>query len=292
VSRVRRRQGVKEGVGLWVLRERRDHLRIVFIRLFRVLVQCVLRLRFEAIPLSTTPTVLPTAFVRKFRSLGDLSIRRGLIANTLGNADAPSIARFLGYLLTRMDSDGIRPLYLDTITAILAPNALSRELRRDVYCRLADDRFAPVYLFLSDVIDPRPRTVSREFPYELEDEALGVRKSKARSSNLDTLKLVSADPDPEVIRILLDNPMVTGDLSLKVASLRPQNRASFLVMLSNPRFGIREIIQAAIVQNPFCPIRLAAATVPLLSRRHQDQVHESPSLDPRVRDAALCVMEP
>lgn len=225
-----------------ILGERWVHCIRVLVRLFRLHFQRLLRVRFEDVPLTATTTVLPTAYVRKFRSLGDMAIRRGLIAKTLGAADVASVARFLGYLLTHMDSEGFRSLYLDTIIAILAPGALNRELRRDLYCRLADDRFAPVYLFFSDVVDPRPRAVAREYPYELEDEALGVRKSRARSTDRDALRLISADPDPEVIRILLENPKVNEELALKVASLRPQNRSSFMVLLSNPRFGVREIV--------------------------------------------------
>ena len=269
-----------------VFRRRQDDEGFWGFILFGLYVVCLFGMQLGAGAVNIPPTVLPTAYVRKFRSVGDLAIRRSLIAHTLHRASEASIAHFLTHLLAHLDRDGIKPLYLDTILSLLEPRVLTKAIRRDLYGRLIDDRFAPVYRFLSDVHDRRPPAISREYPYELEDEALGVRKSRARSRTLNTLKTVAADPDPEVIRILLENPMTTEDLILKVASLRPQTAASFPVILWNTRFGIRELVQAAVVQNPFSPVRLAAAAVPLLSRVHLDQVSSSRSLDPRVRDAA------
>jgi len=232
------------------------------------------------------PTVIPTAYIRKFRAVADVPLRRRLIADTLGEADASSIGRFVTYLLDRMDEEGVRPLYLDTLLFFFSSDTLERETRLEAYARLNEGPFGPICLFMSGAGNPVPPAISREYPYEMEDIAPGIRKARARSRDRNTIQVISADPNPDVIRILLENPMSTEVDALKVASLRPQSRDTFEVIISNVRFGVREMIQAAVVQNPFSPIRLAAGLVPLLSRNHQEQVVTSPSLDSRVRDAA------
>ena len=61
-------------------------------------------------------------------------------------------------------------------------------------------------------------------------------------------------------------------------------------MLRSPRFGVRESVQASIVLNPWCPVRVALAAVPLLSRKRLLEVAGSSQLDDRVRAGASAMV--
>ena len=235
-------------------------------------------------------TVLPVALVRKFRAVEDRGLRRRLIAASLSDLDEPSIALFLGHVADRAGSSDLRPIYLDTVLALLEPGSLATETRREVHGRLSEHPLRPVLDFLCEAAGGRPPAASLETPYDYEDVALGVRKARARLRNRDVLRTLASDPDPEVVRILLDNPQVTESEAVRVASLRPQTPATFRVVLSSLRFGVREIVHTAVVLNPFCPLRVALALVPLLSRVRLAEAAGAPSLDPRVHDAALAVL--
>ncbi|NOZ01543.1 MAG: hypothetical protein GXP54_06595, partial [Deltaproteobacteria bacterium] len=108
------------------------------------------------------PTVLPTALLRKFRSVTDVSVRRELVARTLRDLEESSISRFLVYLLDHLDVEGVRPLYLDAILALLPQGSLTPESRQGLCLRLMESRYAPVFSFLCDAAEPTPRTASRD----------------------------------------------------------------------------------------------------------------------------------
>jgi hypothetical protein len=78
------------------------------------------------------------------------------------------------------------------------------------------------------------------------------------------LRLLCSDPEPSVLRILLANPRLTEEEVLRIASRRPQVPPAFLEVLLSARFGVRETVQAAMVLNPWCPVRLGLAVLPLL----------------------------
>lgn len=234
-------------------------------------------------------TTLPFALARRWLALGDPGLRRGVMASDLRELDAPSLALFLQYVLAHRDRDEARALYLDVVVVTLESEVPGREVRRDLLGRLREDPSWPVFAFLSDAPEGRPPAVSSERLYDFEDVPVGVRKARARLRDLDTLFQIAADPDPGVIRILLENPMSTEDHALRVASLRPQSRGTFLEVLRS-RFGVRERVQTALVNNPFCPVRLAVALTPLLTRPHLEEVRGAPLLDPRVREAARVLL--
>ncbi len=235
-------------------------------------------------------TTLPFALARRFLALADSGLRRGAMAAEFRELDAPSLALFLQYLLVHRDRAEARSLYLDVIVVTFEFEVLTREKRRELVARLGQDPSWPVLAFLCDAPEGRPPAVTPERPYDFEEVPLGVRKARARLRDLDTLLKVAADPDPSVIRILLENPMATEDLALRVASQRPQTRANFLEVVRS-RFGPRERVQTAVASNPFCPVRLAVALTALLTRPHLEEVRDAPLLDPRVHEAARALLD-
>ena len=234
--------------------------------------------------------VAPVVLLRKFQALADARLRRCLVADTLAELTPRSIAEFLEHLLDRLDSPEIRAVYLDAAMALLDPAILPEEDRAAVRRVLEAEPDHPVSALLSDVIGTSapPRAIPPG--YDLEEMPLGVRKAHARRRDRDLLSRLAADPDPGVIAILLGNPFVTEVEVLKVASLRPQNAETFRVVLASARFGVREAVIAALVQNPWCPVRIALAVLPLVSAARLRAVHSSPRLDAGLRDAAKVLL--
>ncbi len=234
--------------------------------------------------------VAPVALLRKFQALADARLRRRLVADTLAELEPRSTAQFLEHLLEGLDLPELRALYLDAALALLDPAILSEELRAAVRLVLEAEPGHPVSVLLSQVVGTSAPPRARPPGYDLEEMPLGVRKAHARRRDRDMLSRLAADPDPSVIAILLDNPFVTEVEVLKVASLRPQNSAIFGVVVTSTRFGVRESVIAALVQNPWCPVRMALALLPLVSAARLRAVQSSPRLDPRLHDAAKVLL--
>lgn len=235
-----------------------------------------------------TPT-LPFALVRRWLAFSDRQVRQAVMARDLAELDAASLALFLRHCLDYRTMEDIRVLYLDLIILILHANALAATKRNDVSLRLSADPYLPVFSFLSDQPEATPPAITRETPYDFEDVPLGVRKAKARTHDPATLRRLAEDPDPPVIAVLLENPHSTEEIALRVASLRPQTRGNFTALLLS-RFSVRERVQAAMVLNPFCPIQIALALTPLLSRSHLQEATAASLLDARLRQAAQTLL--
>ncbi len=229
----------------------------------------------------------PNELVMRLRALADPCIRRGYVARHLAEAEVEPLAMLLGYLVLNAGHEDVRAAWLDVALALLpAEGPVTIGTAAIVVERLQAHPARGVLGFLA--IDPGERRGPDVIgdAYELEDVALGLRKAKARLRHRDLLRQMTADPDPSVIRILLENPMVGESEAIRVASLRPQSAATFLEVLSSVRFGVREAVQAAIALNPWCPVRVGLAVLPMLSIAHLQQVAEATTLDPRVCEAA------
>jgi hypothetical protein len=230
----------------------------------------------------------PLTLFNRYRAIADTQVRRRLILSSLPEMEARAAAGFLGYLCRHLVLGSLehRSVYLDLVIGLLdrAPKAQPSDLA--VLEFLEHHPYARALGFLA--VPPRDRRAGaglRESPYEFEDVPLGIRKARARLQSRDQILVMTADPDPGVIRILMDNPMLVESDALRTAAMRPQTPANFRVVLES-RFGFREAIQTAIVLNPFCPTRVSLAVLPLLPRARMVEVADSGSLDQRVRLAA------
>jgi len=231
--------------------------------------------------------ILPFALARKLLALADSAFRQGTLLETLVDLDERSLSMYLSHLAGAIQEAGHRALWRELVLALLTPGVLDAERRAGVLDRLTDDPRRAVFEFLA--VDPADRRAGggRTFTaYAYDDLPLGIRKARARQRTGESLRILCEDPDPSVIRILLENPTLVESHALKVASRRPQAPAVFVEVLASVRFGVRETVQASLVLNPWCPVQLALATLPLLGRPRLQEVGASRSLDVRVRAAA------
>jgi len=234
------------------------------------------------------PGFLPSEFSRRLRAFPDHLMRRSVLKNAIAAMSDDDILALAGYLVCRTDADDSRQVWLDFIREILLTPPWSAERMGLVASYPAIRERRPVLEFLG-IDDERCRAGGGRFgQWAMEDIPLGVRKAKARLSNRDTLLQLTQDPDPSVARILLDNPFVTEVMALRVTTKRPQ-KAQILRGVMESRFITSETVQNSLVNNPYCPTRMAVALVPLLSRTHRAETADSGSVDEAVRNAAAAM---
>jgi len=236
----------------------------------------------------SSPVFIPSDVARRLQSYADESVRRGLLRELLDCLTDGDLLSFLGFLVCRTDRADFRTIYLDTVLDLLARPPWDESRAALVLDYPAIRERQPVLAFLGMDALSRQRGGGQFGPWAMDEVPLGVRKSRARSLDPNVLLVLTDDPEPSVIRILLDNPRCTEALAMRVASKRPQ-RAQMFAELLGSRFISGESFQNAIVNNPFCPTRISVALVPLLTRAHRLDMVESGSVADRIRDAAAAM---
>ena len=104
----------------------------------------------------------------------------------------------------------------------------------------------------------------RQLPKDLRDIPLGRRKTMAWGSDIFLMGRLLSDPEPAVIRNLLDNPRMTTQ---EIVGLAAQKEISgeFLEMIAlHPRWSSRYRVRVAVVHNPATPLNISLAFLRLL----------------------------
>jgi len=238
-----------------------------------------------------TPLSSARRLSRRLAALPDGAMRRAVMAEQLDALGASGAIELL------VDLRALAPLpahpeyaALETFGMLLAaPGALPYELLAELYAearaRGADDlaRFlldSPAALALAGGarISPDPK---------LADVPLGVRKQLARSNRRDKLERLFADPEPLVIRQLLQNPKVTEADVVRMAARRPAVAGVLRELFRAERWIRRYAVKRTLVMNPYTPGEIAARLLPLLRREDLRAIAVDPTLHARVRADAL-----
>lgn len=146
-------------------------------------------------------------------------------------------------------------------------------------------------------LNASPRAASAPAPYEdLQEERpahprgsplpLGTRKWLARRSRKDALTALARDPHPDVIDSLLTNPAMTERDVLAIASRRPTQPESQVVIFSNDTWRVRHAVRRALALNPHTPVPLTARIMIALRDRDLREIASDPGLSPTLRTHA------
>ena len=111
---------------------------------------------------------------------------------------------------------------------------------------------------------------------------LGERKSLARGWQRDVLEKLLVDPAADVIALLLDNPRVTEDDVLRIATSRKARADALMLVLSHRRWKTRPRIRRALLLNPSIPEAVAVRLVGLLPIQEVRALSRDPKLPLRV----------
>ena len=114
---------------------------------------------------------------------------------------------------------------------------------------------------------------------------LGERKSLARTRDRLMIGRVVRDPHPDVVEILLENPSLTEDDVIRLASRRPIAAGVLRQVFGCVRWAVRYRVRRTLVLNPCCPTDVAVQLGYHLSASDARLVASSPDLGPKVREA-------
>jgi hypothetical protein len=144
--------------------------------------------------------------------------------------------------------------------------------------------------------EPRPHKTGiagydKEEEIKMEHLSLGQRRSLSKTGVKDSIDRLLSDPDPLVIRNVLNNPRVTEKEVLKIASKRP-NSPEILRMLSCHRvWSKRYAVIKAVASNPYAEPRTSVALLELLLSQDLKGFSRDRTLHPNVRQAAKEILE-
>jgi hypothetical protein len=115
---------------------------------------------------------------------------------------------------------------------------------------------------------------------------LGERRALARRPTRAAFSKLVLDPHPMVIRLLLNNPRLTEDDVVGIASRRSSAPDVIAEVAQHPGFSQRPRVRRAILQNPTTPPEVSLRLLPLVLRTDLASIAASPDLTPVVRAAA------
>ena len=107
---------------------------------------------------------------------------------------------------------------------------------------------------------------------------LGERKSLARSWRRDVIERLIADPNADVVALLLGNPHVTQGDILRIATSRRSSADVLHLVLGARRWGIDPRVRRALVRNPNLPTATTLRLVGLLNRAELRELAADPHL--------------
>jgi hypothetical protein len=228
------------------------------------------------------------------------------LVGTLGEGDPHTLVESLAAIISRAhqidDADAMETL--QCLTHAAAEPSLAYETRQRLY-EAAVERNLPTIarLFLvasppADLPHQLAKQLGPERPLRPSDQralTLGERKSLARTHLRDKLTLLIRDPHPQVVAIVLDNPHVTEQDIVKMASARPAVPESLTKIAAHPRWSVRHAVKRALVLNPSTPLADAIRIATTLRPSDLSELANDASLPEPLRKHArevLAVMRP
>lgn len=118
------------------------------------------------------------------------------------------------------------------------------------------------------------------------DVTLGERRSLASGPKRKVLERLLLDPDPLVIRKLLDNPAIRLQDVQIVVTRRPTTPALLRTVVEHPRWFRRYGAREAVVRNPYCDTGLALKLLPTMRIKTLRRLKFSGDLHPLITESA------
>lgn len=121
--------------------------------------------------------------------------------------------------------------------------------------------------------------------HHLAEVTLGERKSLARQQNIYMLEKLLLDPDPSVIRMLLQNPRITEKEVLLIATRRPNQPQILQEIARHARWFRRLSVQIALCKNPYTPVPVILQYLPSLPTPELKEIRDMAQVHPHVLEA-------
>ncbi len=205
--------------------------------------------------------------IQKLNTISDSTMRchalTRLLVEELETSESWSISDLveaLAEILTgSLHGDAACAIVIDTLALTLSKTqSLPYDLRSALYQTAKNTGHAALansFLSQSPLAQVDDQSLPSERPIIPNGRTLtlGERKTLARSHSIGLVKQLLADPHPEVVKVLLDNPHLTESDVLVVASRRPIPTNALLAIAQHPRWRVRYSVRRALVLNPNTP---------------------------------------
>jgi len=234
--------------------------------------------------------------IKQLIALPEVSMRREVLIERMQKMSAEEV---LGFFAEVVDgADRRNPDCLIALEAVHEAVLLGQqqgplyELLAEVY-RLAREADKPGVARLMMIATPsRGPLEPDDVPLDPEFSriTLGERKYMARGHDRTRLDRLLFDPEPAVIRNLLNNPHITEQDVIRLAARRPIP-AAVLKQLQESRWGDRYRIRLALVCNPYTPTELSVKLTGFLLRKDLRMVAGDGNLHELVRQEAERLLE-
>jgi len=229
------------------------------------------------------------ALAGRVRGIVDPEVRVSYLRHELGQLAPLELADFVTVVLSGAEAraSGYADLLLSSSVALGAPTL---DALRLAAARVADQRGQrDVAAFLRPHRggDAEEGDASLPIPDFGRGRALtlGERKSLARTRDRSLIARVLRDPHPDVIRVLLTNPVLTEDDVVRLCASRPISGAVLRAVFGSTRWVLRYRVRRAMVRNPHCPVDVAVQLGLHLTSLDAREVVASPELSDELRAA-------
>ena len=194
-------------------------------------------------------------FLKDIASLPEEAMRVVLLKKRLKELSPKSISRLLAILLR--DGSEIHSLLMeaDVLSEALGPEGFHKTYQSALNLDLTT--VSPLFTSLP------PKKGGLYHGYEKEEEimmehlTLGERRALSKGLNKNMLSRLLSDPDPVVIKNLLDNPKTTERDAVKVASKRPNSSKILDTLALHIRWSRNYTVRKAIILNPYTMPRVS-----------------------------------
>ncbi len=225
--------------------------------------------------------------VRRLANVADPQLVEALAREILSERPVELLAELLATLGRRGREERGRLVFCAVVRICLAPGEVPEDVRQQVYSALAARGEASLVRYLLPLPALRkPRDGDRTPDPVIEDMPLGMKKWKARLHSRELLLRLARDGDPSVVGILLDNPLVTEDDVVTWSARRPTSPQLLLLVARHRRWSLSPRVQEAIARNPYSPVHVAAAYLPLLTDTVLQKIRSGSSTHEIIRQAA------
>lgn len=217
-------------------------------------------------------------------------IRTTLFAERLGRLKAETIVLVIDEICRKAEerAPGYQEVLFSLIDIPTITSVLGYPKMSEVYLSSKRMGYERVTRLLSNPPPKKKRYSEYDFVegQVLDHLTVGEKRSLAKGIKKDTLERLLYDPDPHVIRNLLNNPRITEMDVIKIASKRPNSGEVLTEVFNNKKWAERYSIKRALVKNPYTPTGLSLGLLHFMLIQDLKEISRDGTIHPAIRKAA------
>lgn len=218
-------------------------------------------------------------------SLPEEAMRLVVLKKRLQELSPEHISRLLSILLRKTEQIHSLLLGPDLLLETLGPELFHKAYQSSLDFGLMT--VSPLFTALPPKKGGLYHGYEKEEEIKMEHLTLGERRALSKGFNKDMLSRLLSDPDPMVIKNLLDNPKTTEREALRVASKRPNSSKILDTLARHIKWSKNYNVRKAIIQNPYTMPRVSVLLMGAILTADLEAVASDATLHRQVSTYAL-----